>query len=108
MLFHFYIRKQVYNISQTTFIQFWTSEVLRQNILQTGILLLYKFHRCINRLANFRRMRGCRYYRPACITRNKEYIFGRIFIFIFLITTILCNKFIILFFKLIRNVFKKD
>lgn len=92
MFVHPDIREQINHIAQPALVEFGTSEILRENIFQSLILLLDRPHRIVYHLAYFGRVRLGRNPLPAGFGRDIEDIFGRIFVLVLLESFALGDK----------------
>lgn len=101
MFVHPDIREQINHIAQPALVEFGTSEILRENIFQSLILLLDRPHRIVYHLAYFGRVRLGRNPLPAGFGRDIEDIFGRIFVLVLLESFALGDKLPVFRFELI-------
>ena len=108
MFVHPDIREQINHIAQPALVEFGTSEILRENIFQSLILLLDRPHRIVYHLAYFGRVRLGRNPLPAGFGRDIEDIFGRIFVLVLLESFALGDKLPVFRFELIGNIFQEN
>ena len=108
LLSHLNVGEQVNHFAKTSFVQFLTSKILRQNTLQLIVLGLDFAHSLIDYLANFGRMRSSSHCFPTSLFRNIENALVRVFVAILFEAFTFINKFLILLLKLIRNIFQED
>ena len=67
---HIHIGEQIDHITKHTLVKVWTCVILRQNILQSLVLVLDSSHSIINDRANFRRMGGSGHHRAFSGTKK--------------------------------------
>ena len=108
MFVHPDIREQINHIAQPALVEFGTSEILRENIFQSLILLLDRPHRIVYHQADFGRVRLGRNPLPAGFGRDIEDIFGRIFVLVLLESFALGDKLPVFRFELIGNIFQEN
>ena len=108
MLDHLNIGEEINHFTKPPLVQFRTGEVLRKNIFETLVFFLYTAHCIINHRANFRRVSGSSNRTPSCILRNKEDVFGSVFVLVFFKSIAFFNQFLVLCLEAIRNVFQEN
>ena len=97
--------KNINYIAQAAFVEFWTGIVFRENAFKLPVLLLQRFHCCINDNSYFSSKRSLDDFIPTGICRNKKDVVTDIFIRVFLKAGTLCYKFIVLNFEAVVDVF---
>ena len=108
MLNHLNICKEIYNLTEPSFIQFRPSEIFRKNVFETFIFLFNASHCIIDHTTNLWSVCSSRNYFPTGIFRHKKDIFRNILVNIFLKAVAFFNQFLIFSLKAIRNIFKED
>ena len=108
MLDHLNVREKVNHFAKTPLVQLRTGKILRQNIFEALVLFLDAEHCSINHRANFRRVSGSRNRAPSCICRDKEDVFGGVFVMVFFKSVTFFNQLLILRLEAIRNVFQEN
>ena len=108
MLNHLNVGEEINHLTKTPLVQLWTGEVLRKNIFETLVFFLNTAHCIINYRANFRRVSGSSNRTPSCILRDKEYVFGSVFVLILFKSIAFFNQFLVLCLEAIRNVFQEN
>ena len=101
MLDHLNIGEEINHFTKTPLVQLWTGEVLRKNIFETLVFFLNTAHCIINHRANFRRMSGSSNRAPSCILRDKEDVFGSVFVLVFFKSIAFFNQLLVLCLKAI-------
>lgn len=108
MLDHLNVGKEINHFAKTPLVQLRTGKVLRKNIFEALVFFLNTAHCIINHRANFRRVSGSSNRAPSCILRDKEDVFGCVFILVFFKSIAFFNQFLVLCLEAIRNVFQKN
>jgi len=108
MLDHLNVREKVNHFAKTPLVQLRTGKILRKNILEAFVLFLDAEHCSINHRANFRSVSGSRNRAPSCICRDKEDVFGGVFVMVFFKSVTFFNQLLILRLEAIRNVFQEN
>ena len=108
MLDHLNIGEEINHFAKTPFVQLWTGKVLRKNIFEAFVFFLNTAHCIINHRTNFWRVSGSSNRAPSCILRDKEDVFGCVFILVFFKSIAFFNQFLVLCLEAIRNVFQKN
>ena len=108
MLDHLNVGEEINHLTKTPLVQLRTGEVLRQNIFEALVFFLNTAHCIINYRANFRRVSGSSNRAPSCILRDKEDVFGSVFVLVFFKSIAFFNQFLVLCLEAIRNVFQEN
>jgi len=108
MLDHLNVGEEINHFAKTPLVQLRTGKVFRKNIFEALVFFLNTAHCIINHRANFRRVSGSSNRAPSCILRNKEDVFGCVFILVFFKSIAFFNQFLVLCLEAIRNVFQKN
>ena len=108
MLDHLNVGEEINHFAKTPLVQLRTGKVLRKNIFEALVFFLNTAHCIINHRANFRRVSGSSNRAPSCILRDKEDVFGCVFILVFFKSIAFFNQFLVLCLEAIRNVFQKN
>ena len=94
---HFDVGEQVNHITQTALIQFGTSEVLGEDILQSLVFFFDRSHGIVDHGANFGSVRLGSDDAPAGSFGDKENAFGNVFVHIFLKTVAFFYQLLVFF-----------
>ncbi len=108
MLDHLNIGEEINHFTKTPLVQLRTGEVLRKNIFEALVFFLNTAHCIVNHRANFRRVSGSSNRAPSCILRDKEDVFGSVFVLVLFKSIAFFNQLLVLCFKAIRNVFQEN
>ena len=107
MLDHLNIGEEINHFAKAPLVQFWTGKVLGENVLETLVFFLNATHCIINHRANLRRVSGGN-RTPSCILRDKEDVFGNVFVLVFFKSIAFFDQFLLLCLEAIRNVFQEN
>ena len=80
---HFYVRKEIYHITQTALVKLRTGEILRQNALQSFVFSLNGSKCFIYYHAYFRGVGSSTNLAPSGFSRHEEDVLGSVFVLIF-------------------------
>ena len=105
---HLNVGEQVNHITQTALVQFGTSEVLGEDILQSLVFFFDRSHSIVDHGADFGSVRLGSNDAPAGSFGYEENAFGNVFVHIFLKTVAFFNELLILFVEAVRNVLEEN
>ena len=105
---HFYVRKEIYHITQTTLVQLRTGKILRQNALQSFVFTLNGGKCFIYYHAYFRCVGSSTNLAPSGFSRHEEDVLGCVFVLIFRVGVFVALQLLELLFEAVADVFQKD
>jgi hypothetical protein len=105
---HFYVRKEIYHITQTALVQLRTGEILRQNALQSFVFSLNGSKRFIYHHAYFRCVGSSTNLAPSGFSRHEEDVLGCVFVLIFRVSVFVALQLLELLFEAVADVFQKN
>ena len=105
---HFYVRKEIYHITQTTLVQLRTGKILRQNALQSFVFTLNGGKCFIYYHAYFRCVGSSTNLAPSGFSRHEEDVLGCVFVLIFRVGVFVALQLLELLFEAVADVFQKN
>ena len=105
---HFYVRKEIYHITQTTLVQLRTGKILRQNALQSFVFTLNGSKCFIYHHAYFRGVGSSTNLAPSGFSRHEEDVLSGVFVLIFRVGVFVALQLLELLFEAVADVFQKD